>query len=266
MLYKHNELIIICKFCGKRKKVRSRREINSNGNFCSQECFKLWLQKNVIPKEIKRRRHNEYQKNRFREKLKDPIFREKWNKRQNEYFWNKRNSGDYQEWKFKKIGKHLIKILRKYYKKRLKQDKIRKRTYTCIHCGNTFYDEHNKKKRIYCSRKCRANADKIYKNKAEGKRAYRLRHPEKKLNGNGGITKETFNKIKAQYGYRCGRCGRTEPFIDQYWIWLTQDHIISRKNGGKKQSKGNIQPLCWNCNVIEKREQNMYYPPRLLLI
>lgn len=232
-------LTLFCKDCGRPFKVCKSR-IKYGAKFCSRDCFIKCLENHKVDPELRRIRLNKYQREYHKQKrLKSPEYR-------------------------RKIGKGLIKTLKKYHWKRVKQERIKKRTYTCIQCGKTFFDKHSKKTRIYCSLKCQADAKRIYKNKAESRRAQKLRHPERKKN-NKGITREAFNNIKAEYGYRCARCGRTEPFIDQYWIWLTQDHIISRKNGGRKRSKENIQPLCWDCNVLEKREQNAYYSPRLLL-
>ena len=80
------------------------------------------------------------------------------------------------------------------------------------------------------------------------KKLYRKLHPEKKSK-NKGVSKEAFEKIKQAYGYKCAICGKKEPFLGQYWPYLTQDHIIPRSKGGKKRAKSNIQPLCWNCNL-----------------
>lgn len=54
--------------------------------------------------------------------------------------------------------------------------------------------------------------------------------------------------MRAEYNYTCPICGEKEPFLDQFWHLLVQDHIIPRSKGGRKRSKENIQPLCWNCN------------------
>jgi len=82
----------------------------------------------------------------------------------------------------------------------------------------------------------------------EYRRAWRKKHPEKRRSGNGGIKKEAFDKMRKEYNYTCPMCGRKEPFLDQYWPYLVQDHIIPRSKGGKKRSIDNIQPLCWDCN------------------
>ena len=100
------------------------------------------------------------------------------------------------------------------------------------------------------------------------RRKYHLLHPEirrncrkrwKKLHPDKvpsykGISKEAFEKIKIQQGFRCALCGKPEPFLDQWWHFLTQDHIVPRSKGGKKRSKSNIQAMCWDCNVKIKRD------------
>lgn len=64
-----------------------------------------------------------------------------------------------------------------------------------------------------------------------------------------GISKQAFERIKAQHEYKCALCGQPEPFLNQYWQYLTQDHIIPRSLGGRKRSATNIQPACWDCNI-----------------
>jgi 5-methylcytosine-specific restriction endonuclease McrA len=81
----------------------------------------------------------------------------------------------------------------------------------------------------------------------EQKRRWSKKHP--KQGHCGGIRKEAFEKIKAKYGYKCAICGKQEPFLNQYWHYLTQDHIIPRSKGGRKRCASNIQPLCWSCNI-----------------
>lgn len=99
------------------------------------------------------------------------------------------------------------------------------------------------------------------------KREYRRKHPEMYKGGgrSGGIKKRAWGRMKAEYNWICPRCKQSEPFLGQYWVWLTQDHIIARVNGGKKYSKNNIQPLCWRCNCIVKGGSNIYYPPVKLI-
>ena len=65
-MYRNNELIIICKFCGKKQKKRAKREIHPNRNFCSRECYQQWLQEHRLSPEIKRRRWNSYMLDRYR--------------------------------------------------------------------------------------------------------------------------------------------------------------------------------------------------------
>ena len=67
------------------------------------------------------------------------------------------------------------------------------------------------------------------------------REIKKKLNG-GSHTFGEWQTLKAQYNFTCVWCKRSEPQIK-----LTQDHIISLKNGGSNNIE-NIQPLCVSCN------------------
>jgi len=165
--------------------------------------------------------------------------------------WNKYQLDRYYE-SDKYLAIQIRKQARERHKERIrleiKQRKLevkRRRTYTCLFCKERFYDHHHKKYRKYCSRECRANADRIYPNKREARKAYRLRHP-----GNSkGIKIKAFRELCAKYDYRCAICGKQEPFLNQYWIYLTQDHIIPRSKGGRKRSITNIQPLCWDCNI-----------------
>jgi len=85
------------------------------------------------------------------------------------------------------------------------------------------------------------------------RKKYKKLHPEKRTRSK-GISKEAFEEIKAQQNYKCAMCGKPEPFLNQWWHYLTQDHIIPRSKGGKKRSKSNIQALCWDCNVKIKRD------------
>ena len=209
-MYRNKELIIKCKLCGKEKRVASKRELHPNGNFCSQACFIAWAKINLsIPEEEKRRR---------------------WNKYQNEYKRKQRQESEpYVVRKIRRDARKLSKRNREQV--RIKNRGIRKEKELWTKWRKGFWRKHHSEM------------------KKEQRRRYRIKHPEKRRNGNGGITKEAFEKIKAEHGYRCAICGRKEPFLDQYWHWLVQDHIIPRSKGGKKRSASNIQPLCWNCNT-----------------
>ena len=77
----------------------------------------------------------------------------------------------------------------------------------------------------------------------------------KKGHSSKGVSKKVFEEIKKEYGYKCVFCKKREPFPQQYWPLLTQDHIIPRSKGGKKRSRSNIQPLCWDCNIKKSNNE-----------
>lgn len=56
----------------------------------------------------------------------------------------------------------------------------------------------------------------------------------------GYVSPDQWEALKARYGYRCLRCGRSD-------VELTQDHVIPLSKGGKHDIN-NIQPLCRTCN------------------
>jgi len=51
------------------------------------------------------------------------------------------------------------------------------------------------------------------------------------------LSKEEWEEVKRQHGYRCGLCGESERHVLLY-----QAHIREGKKGGQ-----NIKPLCPNC-------------------
>lgn len=209
MAYKNNELIIYCKYCKTRKKLRARSHIHPNGNFCSRDCHRKYLQLNAQDDEEKQA---------------------KWNVYQNEYKKNKLHSSpEYIRNRKKKHIRVLIRIL----KRRLN---VLKKSFVCEQCGKKFSGYN----RVYCSKKCYIKSSRSSIPLKERKKKWRR-------NGNGGIKRVAFDKMRAEYNYTCPKCGEREPF-DQYWPYLVQDHIIPRSKGGRKRCKDNIQPLCWDCN------------------
>ena len=265
-----------CKYCGKLLKrnkhqnIRAKKEWcwepkrdTEQRKYCSQKCYKLWEKLTAQTPEEKRLKVNKYQKEYIkRRRLIDPEYKKRINKYVNEYYKRKRlKDPKYQLLKKKKISKRLVKILKRYLLKKQKiQERIEKKTYKCKWCDKTFYDKHNKKIRKYCSCKCQTESSRKWKNAKECRRMHRR-------NGNGGIKKMTFDKMRAGYGYKCAICRKNEPFFDQYWWWLTQDHWVARGNGGKKRSKENIVPVCWNCNINKSNKvMNIPKPLPILLL
>jgi 5-methylcytosine-specific restriction endonuclease McrA len=201
------------------------RDLRPNGNFCSQSCFKLWETKNKIDPKIIKEKDRIYQ-NAY---AKRPYVRIKRNEYIKEWAKRKRRENpDFQE----RFRKRQIKKIVKLFRKRLSHLLRIPKKFVCLNCKIEFIDD-KWKDRKYCSKKCSASAHKIYSTKPKCK----------------GIRKELFEKIKESQDYKCAICGNKEPFLDQYWHYLTQDHIIPRSKGGKKRSKENIQALCWNCNI-----------------
>ncbi len=63
-------------------------------------------------------------------------------------------------------------------------------------------------------------------------------------------TFEDWENLKKEYNYCCVRCGMQEPFSDQCYQYLTEDHVIPVVKGGTNNID-NIQPLCKRCNSIK---------------
>lgn len=62
----------------------------------------------------------------------------------------------------------------------------------------------------------------------------------------GSFTKGEWENLKAQYGFTCFSCRKSEPKIK-----LTIDHIIPLSKGGSNLIE-NIQPLCGSCNSAKQ--------------
>ena len=87
------------------------------------------------------------------------------------------------------------------------------------------------------------NIDKVkfYRRKSQRKRDLNIK------NNIGNHSFEQWQELKKKYAYCCASCGMQEPFIKQWFIKLTEDHIIPLSKGGSNNID-NIQPLCIGCN------------------
>lgn len=75
----------------------------------------------------------------------------------------------------------------------------------------------------------------------------------KRKNAKGFHTFEEWETLKKEYNYCCAMCGMQEPFTDQYFQYLTEDHIIPLTKNGTNYID-NIQPLCHRCNSIKSNK------------
>ena len=69
----------------------------------------------------------------------------------------------------------------------------------------------------------------------------------RKRDAKGSHTLKQWEKLKKEYNYCCAICGMQEPFTEQHYPKLTEDHIIPLNKGGSNFIE-NIQPLCQSCN------------------
>ena len=67
----------------------------------------------------------------------------------------------------------------------------------------------------------------------------------------GSHTIKDWETKKASFNYCCVICGMQEPFTEQFYQLLTEDHIIPISKGGSNYIE-NIQPLCLSCNSSKK--------------
>lgn len=94
----------------------------------------------------------------------------------------------------------------------------------------------------------------------KNKRIYnnlKRRHRRLGLKMNSFHTSDDWQKLKVEYNYCCANCGMQEPFEDQCYKYLTEDHIIPLSKGGTNDIK-NIQPLCHRCNS-KKSNKTIFY-------
>ena len=78
------------------------------------------------------------------------------------------------------------------------------------------------------------------------------RRKEREDKADGRFTREEWEQVKAEYDNRCLRCGSEE-------IQIVPDHVHPLYRGGSGHI-GNIQPLCYKCNLW-KGLRNIDYRP-----
>ena len=84
-------------------------------------------------------------------------------------------------------------------------------------------------------------------NEKEYYRKRNLGRTARKYNADGFHTLGDWETLKAQYNWTCPCCKKIEPFNEQKFKMLTEDHIIPLFKGGSDNIE-NIQPLCHSCN------------------
>lgn len=120
-----------------------------------------------------------------------------------------------------------------YYEKN--KDVIRKKARKWI---SDNYDKYMKKNRAWK----KANPERVKYHDKIRKQRRRIN-----LKNKGSHTLEQWENLKNRFNHCCAICGMQEPFINQQYQHLTEDHIIPVSRGGSNNIE-NIQPLCQSCN------------------
>lgn len=138
--------------------------------------------------------------------------------------------------------------------RRRKRDRESEPMRQCLACGKLFDPRgfHYYKTVQTCSKKCSKKLWRMNNSKTDDykkKHAFNQRTRKHRIRANGGsFTYKQWESMKKKYGYKCAICGKKEPFLEQSYQYLTQDHIIPVTKGGP-HIKENIQPLCMECNI-----------------
>ena len=139
----------------------------------------------------------------------------------------------------------------KEYKKRYYQKyKVKWKNYRKKWRESEKGKEYNKKYRLENKEKLRKEIKKWREDNREYLAFRKLQKDALRYNAEGSHTFEEWLDLKAKCGFICQKCGLKEPFENQHYKFLTQDHIkpLSRKGSDYIE---NIQPLCARCNSIK---------------
>ena len=138
------------------------------------------------------------------------------------------------------------KIIDKTYREKYPQ-KIKQKWKKWYKKNKEKKDEYNIKWRQENIEKCRVlSREWRIKNKEKARFKDKI-NEYRRRNCIGFHTLKNWEDLKEKYNYCCADCGMQEPFIDQWYPKLTEDHIIPITKGGSNNIE-NIQPLCHRCN------------------
>lgn len=209
---------LIMKRCSRCKEILPKESFykddrHKDGLFsCCKKCYKQYYQNN----------NKQYYRNNS-EKIKERS-------RQ----WRKNNPEKAKE--YYQNNSEKIKKRQKQYRQN-NSEKIKERREREISFNKEYWRDYGKNYRKNLSPE---------KKREYGKVRHNNRRARLSLNG-GKFTSKEWKDVLEKHNYKCAVCGGTEPFLRQFYMFLTVDHIIPLKKGGKN-IKENIQPLCSNCN------------------
>jgi len=91
------------------------------------------------------------------------------------------------------------------------------------------------------------NPEKFLEGKRRNEQMRRAR-----LRGGGYLSRQTWERVKVEYDYKCVLCGTDElSIIHIDGKELTVDHRLPVSKGGTNEPL-NLQPLCMNCNNFKR--------------
>lgn len=142
--------------------------------------------------------------------------------------------------------------IKQYYKEYYKswkienEEKEKESNKTKRENNREYYSEYIKK---YIPNWKKNNKDKIS--------FYSKSRRARKFENGGSHTLSEWEELKIKHNFTCICCGRKEPFEEQYYKYLTEDHITPLSKGGS-DNIDNIQPLCFKCNSVKNNKTIIY--------